>query len=291
MSSLTRVRRLLIAACAALLVFAIPACSGGTDDKHITIGTVAWDETIATSNLWKELLEQQGYTVDLKDVDVASLYAGVAQGQIDLFTTSNPKVHEDYWERFGDDFVDVGTWYDLLIQGFAVPEYVDAHSITDLKGRAAEFDGKIIGIEAGSGLMKDAHAEAVNDYDLTGYAIVDGSTPAMLGALDTAIKAKKPVVVTLWRPHWAFQKYQIRLLDDLAQSFGGNDTYHVVASKKFAENKEVIYQLEAFHMTPEQLQSLELDIENAGQGNELQAVKAWIEENRSVVDKWTRGGV
>ena len=40
----------------------------------------------------------------------------------------------------------------------------------------------------------------------------------MLAALDTAIKAKKPVVVTLWQPHWAFQKYQIRLLDDPAQS-------------------------------------------------------------------------
>ena len=136
MSPLTRVRRLLIAACAALLVFAIPACSqvGGTDAKHITIGTVPWAETIATSNLWKELLEQQGYTVDLKNLEVATLYAGVAQGQIDLFTTSTPKVHEDYWERFSDDFVDVGTWYDTLIQGFAVPEYVDAQSITDIKG-------------------------------------------------------------------------------------------------------------------------------------------------------------
>ena len=61
-----------------------------------------------------------------------------------------------------------------------------------------------------------------------------------------------------------------------------------MASKKFAENKEVIYQLGAFHMTPEQLQSLELDIENAGQGNEPQAVKAWIEQNQSVVDKWTQ---
>ena len=41
-------------------------------------------------------------------------------------------------------------------------------------------------------------------------------------------------------------------------------------------------------MTQEQLQSLELDIENAGQGNERQAVKAWIEQNQSVVDKWTQ---
>jgi glycine betaine/proline transport system substrate-binding protein len=293
-SHLNQVRRLLITACAALLVFAIPACSGqtqqvgGADDKHITIGTVPWAETIATSNLWKELLERQGYTVELKNLDVAALYNGVAEGQIDLFTTSTPKVHEDYWERFSDDFVDVGTWYDTLIQGFAVPKYVDAQSITDIKGRAAEFDGKIVGIEANSGLMHDAHEKAVKDYDLTGYDIVDGSTPAMLAALDTAIKAKKPVVVTLWQPHWAFQKYQIRLLDDPAQSFGGIDTYHVVASKKFAENKEVIYQLGAFHMTPEQLQSLELDIENTGQGNELQAVKAWIEQNQSVVDKWTQ---
>jgi glycine betaine/proline transport system substrate-binding protein len=297
MSTLSRVRRLLIAACAALLVFAIPACSGqaqqvgGTDDKHVTIGTVPWAETIATSNLWKELLEQQGYTVDLKNLEVASLYTGVAQGQIDLFTTSTPKVHEDYWARFSDDFVDVGTWYDTLIQGFVVPEYVDAQSITDIQGRATEFDGKIVGIEAGSGLMDDAHEKAAKDYDLTGYDIVDGSTPAMLAALDTAIKAKKPVVVTLWQPHWAFEKYQIRLLEDPAQSFGGNDTYHVVASKKFAENKEAIDQLAAFHMTPEELQSLELEIENAGQGNERQAVKAWIEQNQSVVDKWTHGGV
>ena len=109
---------------------------GGADDKHITIGTVPWAETIATSNLWKELLEQQGYTVELKNLEIAALYTGVAQGQIDLFTTSTPKVHED-WERFSDDFVDVGTWYDTLIQGFAVPEYVDAHSITDIKGRGA----------------------------------------------------------------------------------------------------------------------------------------------------------
>ena len=184
-------------------------------------------------------------------------------------------MHEDYWERFSDDFVDVGTWYDLLIQGFAVPEYVDAQSITDLKGRAAEFDGKIIGIEAGSGLMDDAHEEAAKDYDLTGYDIVDGSTPAMLAALDTAIKAKKPVVVTLWQPHWAFQKYQIRLLDDPAQS---SARLTPTTSWQAEVRREQGGHLPArrVHMTPEQLQSLELDIENAGQGNEAQAVKAWM---------------
>lgn len=246
-------------------------------------------ETVATSNLWKVLLEKQGYTVELKNLEVAALYTGVSQGQIDLFTTSTPKVHEDYRKRFEGKFVDVGTWYDSLIQGFVVPNYVDAKSIKDLEGRAEEFDGRIVGIEAGSGLMDDAHQKATKDYDLKGYDIVDGSSPAMQAALDKAVKAKDPVIVTLWQPHWAFEKYQIRLLEDPAKSFGGNDTYRLVASKEFAENKEVIDQLAKFHMTPGQLQSLELDIEDAGQGKEQQAVEAWIEENKAVVDEWATG--
>lgn len=296
MSPLNRVRRLVTAVCAALLVLVMSACSGqaqqvggGGDDKQITIGYVPWAETVATSNLWKVLLEKQGYTVELKNLEVAALYTGVSQGQIDLFTTSTPKVHEDYRKRFEGKFVDVGTWYDSLIQGFVVPNYVDAKSIKDLEGRAEEFDGRIVGIEAGSGLMDDAHQKATKDYDLKGYDIVDGSSPAMQAALDKAVKAKDPVIVTLWQPHWAFEKYQIRLLEDPAKSFGGNDTYRLVASKEFAENKEVIDQLAKFHMTPGQLQSLELDIEDAGQGKEQQAVEAWIEENKAVVDEWATG--
>jgi glycine betaine/proline transport system substrate-binding protein len=280
---------------AAVLLVAISACSGqaqqvgSSDDKHITIGYVPWAETVATSNLWKVLLEEQGYTVELKNLEVAALYTGVAQGQIDLFTTSPPKVHEDYRERFKGKFVDVGIWYDTLVQGFAVPDYVNAKSVKDIEGRAAEFGGKIIGIEAGSGLMDDTHEKATKDYNLTGYDIVDGSSPAMLAALDKAIKANEPVIVTLWQPHWAFERYQIHLLDDPAGSFGGNDVYKMIASTKFAENKAVIDQLGKFHMTPEQLQSLELKIEDAGQGNEVAAVKAWIKEDRSAVDEWTKG--
>lgn len=292
MSHLNRVRRILTAA---LVLVAVSACSGQAqqvgagDDKHITIGYVPWAETVATSNLWKVLLEEQGYTVDLKNLEVAALYTGVAQGQIDLFTTSPPKVHEDYRERFKGKYVDVGQWYDTLVQGFTVPDYVNATSIKDIEGRAAEFGGQIIGIEAGSGLMDDAHEKATKDYNLSGYDIVDGSSPAMLAALDKAIKAKQPVMVTLWQPHWAFEKYQIKLLDDPAGSFGGNDVYKMIASTEFAENKAVIDQLAKFHMTPEQLQSLELKIEAAGQGNEVDAVKAWIKEDQSTVDEWTKG--
>src|SRR2546430_17014482 len=42
-------------------------------------------------------------------------------------------------------------WCGTLIQGLAVPNYLNAQSIADLKGHGAEFNGRFIGIESGYG--------------------------------------------------------------------------------------------------------------------------------------------
>lgn len=263
--------------------------SGGSKaSKAINIGYIAWDENIANTYLWKELLEQQGYQVKLSQLEVAALYSGVADGQLDVFLCATPKTHSDYWSRFDKKFTVLGQWYDTLVQGIAVPDYTGLKSMEDLKGKSNEFNGQIVGIEAGSGLMRQLHDNAVKDYDLSGYKILDGSTPAMLAALDKAVKEKKPIAVTLWQPHWAFSKYPMVLLKDPKESFGGNDVYKSIASKKFAESdKKVADELAKFHMTPEQLQTLELKISEAGQGKEQAAAKEWISENESVVKAWT----
>ncbi len=260
----------------------------GGAGKNISIGYIAWDENVANSYLWKELLEEQGYQVKLTQLEVAALYSGVANGQLDIFMAATPKTHSDYWARFDDKFTVLGQWYDTLTQAVAVPDYTGLTSMEDLKGKANEFDGQIVGIEAGSGLMRDLHTKATKDYDLSGYKMLDGSTPAMLAALDKAVKAKDPIAVTLWQPHWAFSKYPMVLLKDPKGSFGGNDVYKTIASKGFAEsNTKVAGELSKFHMTPDQLQSLELKITDAGQGKEQEAVKAWVAENRSIVEGWT----
>src|SRR5699024_6477200 len=60
----------------AAAALALTACStdGGGDsaaseggDKSITFGLFNWDEAIAVSNLWKVVLEDQGYEVTLSD--------------------------------------------------------------------------------------------------------------------------------------------------------------------------------------------------------------------------------
>ena len=46
-----------------------------------------------------------------------------------------PTTHSSYMKRFGKQVAVLGTWYDQADSGLAVPGYVDAQSIGDLKIR------------------------------------------------------------------------------------------------------------------------------------------------------------
>lgn len=297
----------LLAGLIALLITAITACSGQTSsfggssgsgsgsggggNKTVSISVVAgWDEDVAASNLWKALLEQRGYTVNMQELDIASTFTGVANGQINLYLDAwLPTTHAVYWDRFKDQLEVVSSWQDGK-NTLVVPDYVDINTIADLKGREAEFDGRIVGIEAGAGEMKAMREKIIPAYGLTDYNLVEGSSPAMLATLDSSIKQNQPVVVTLWQPHWAFSRYKLKVLEDPQGAWGPPDQLQVIATKGWsAANPEAAGWLKNFKITSEQLSSLMLKIQDAGKGQEQAATKQWISENQQAVDAWFSG--
>src|SRR5690554_3433376 len=52
------------------------------------------------------------------------------------------------------------------------------------------------------------------------FELVESSTPAMLAALDSAVANDEPIVVTLWTPHWAYDAYPIKNLEDPDGAWG-----------------------------------------------------------------------
>ena len=299
----------LLAGLIALLVASITACSGqgssfsgpssggsGSGDqgggKTVSISVVAgWDEDVAASNLWKELLEQRGYTVNMQELDIASTFTGVANGQINLYMDAwLPTTHQVYWDRFKDQLEVVTSWQEGK-NTLVVPDYVaDVNTIADLKGQAGQFEGRIVGIEAGAGEMKAMREKVIPNYGLTDYNLVEGSSPAMLASLDSAIKQKQPIVVTLWQPHWAFSRFPLKVLDDTQTAFGPPDEMQIIATKGWsAANPEAAGWLKNFKITPEQLSDLMLKIQTAGKGQEQAAAKQWAADNKAVVDAWFSG--
>ena len=230
--------RSLLAGLIVLILASLAACSGqsssfgggggsgggASGDKTVSISVVAgWDEDVAGSNLWKEILEQKGYKVNMQELDIASTFTGVANGQVNLYLDAwLPTTHKAYWDRFQNQLEVVTSWQKGK-NTLVVPDYVDAKSIADLKGRSGEFQGRIVGIEAGAGEMKAMREKVIPGYGLTDYNLVEGSSPAMLASLDSAIKQKQPIVVTLWQPHWAFSRFPIKVLEDPQTAFGPPD--------------------------------------------------------------------
>ena len=257
--------------------------------KKVSIGYIPWDEGVASTFLWKEILEQRGFEVETKQFDAGPLYTSLAQGDIDFQTDSwLPVTHEQYWKKYGKQLDDLGSWYGPTSLELSVPAYMKGiDSLEDLKGKAGEFDGKITGIESSAGMMGLLKTKVLKEYGLDKeYKVVDSSTPAMLAELKRAYAKKEPFVGTLWSPHWAYSEYKMRKLDDPKVAWGKGDGVHTLSRKGFAQDNPVVAKwLKSFKMTEKQLTSLEADINKAGKGKQQDAVRTWLKSNPGVVDK------
>lgn len=265
--------------------------SGGADDKSITIGMVTgWAEGEAATALWKRLLTDKGYEVEVKNLDTGPLYQGMSQGDVDLFLDSwLPGTHEDYWKKYGDKLEKIGTWYDQAPLTIAVPNSSPLQSLEDLKGKADQYDGKIIGIEKSSGLYRVSSTKMLPAYGLDDdWTVTTSSTSAMLAELKKAIDAKKDIVVTLWRPHWAYSKYPIRDLKDPKGAMGKPDGVYTVGRKGFSsDNSEVAGWLKNFKMDDKQLGSLEDLAANKYDNDANKAVDEWLKSNQEYATSLT----
>ncbi|TCP57322.1 glycine betaine/proline transport system substrate-binding protein [Tamaricihabitans halophyticus] len=263
----------------------------GQGSKTLKIAYINWAEDVALSNLFKTVLEGKGYQVELQQLEVGPLYAGLARGNADLFLDAwLPTTHADYWSQYKNDLEDLGVWYDSATLNIAVPSYVqDVNSIEDLKGKGAEFNGAITGIDPGAGLMRLTKDAVIPDYGLgSEYELKSSSEAAMIAALQGAINKKEPIVVTSWHPHWLYNRFDVKDLKDPKGSLGEAEQLHSLGRKGFSKDfPELAQMIKKFKMDDEKLSSLTDAINKAGEGNELQATKQWAKDNQDWVDQFS----
>ncbi|MEV7972721.1 glycine betaine ABC transporter substrate-binding protein [Cellulomonas sp. NPDC089187] len=293
-----RTRSTLFAATALGTTLALAACSSGSgnsdadrldngDLPEVAIGIHSgWDEGIAVSHLFATILEDEGYTVTSEEADPGVVYTGITGGDFDVnFDMWLPTTHADYWEQYGDQMEDLGTWYDDAKLTIAVNEDAPVDSLADLADNADLFDNRLVGIEAGAGLTRITQDEAIPTYGLDDMEFVVSSTPAMLAELKGATDAGENIAVTLWRPHWAYDEYPIKDLEDPEGAMGEAEEIHTVGREGFAEDYPTLSSMiEAFTLTDEQLFSLENQMFNEDGGSDpAESARTWLDANPEFV--------
>ena len=263
-------------------------------ESALTIGVHSgWEEGIAVSELWTRILTDEGYDVDQQIAEAGVVFTGLAEGDYDVnFDTWLPNTHGDYLETYGDDIVDLGVWYENAPLTIAVNEDAPITSLAELAENADQFGNRLVGIEAGAGLTRITQDAVIPTYGLEGMEFIVSSTPAMLSDLQAAVDAGENVVVTLWRPHWAYDAFPIRDLEDPEGALGEPDDIHTYGTGDFEERfPDVAEWIGNFTMTDEQLASLEniMFNEMGGESN-ADAVDQWLTENPDFVESVTGGG-
>jgi glycine betaine/proline transport system substrate-binding protein len=254
------------------------------DQTKLKIGYDTFSDTEAINVVAQQMLEKLGYSVEVQSLEPGVLYAGVASGQVDIYSGGNlPNNHKDYWDKFGANIHMLGPLHNGLRIGMATPAYVDINSIAELKGREKEFDNKVLGNTPGAGNMRQT-ANAIKVYGLD-MELVESSEAAVSAVIDRAITAKQPIVFAAWSPNWWWGKWQLKWLDDPLSGYGPADGVWHLARKGLetsAPRAFAFYQ--NYKMSPEQQGAIMLEVVNGTKAEE--AAKKFIEANPDLVKAW-----
>lgn len=271
----------------ASLVLALSAGMASAADKPtLKIGYVdGWSDSVATTHLAAEVIKQKlGYEVQLMPVATGIMWQGVAKGQLDAMLSAwLPVTHGAYYEKLKDEVVNLGPNFNDAKIGLIVPEYVTAKSIGDLQAQKDGFAGRIVGIDAGSGVMLKTD-QAIKDYGLD-YKLLASSGSAMTAELARSIRSQKPIAVTGWIPHWMFAKWQLRFLEDPKGVYGAAEHVDNIANPGLeAKAPTVVAFLKKFSWQPSEIGEVMLAIEEGAKPAE--AAQKWVSEHPERVQEW-----
>ncbi len=269
----------------AIAVAGMTMFSAQAQDKTITMGTMSWDDLTPITAVTKKVLEDAGYTVKVTQfAEWGIAFAALSKGDVQLMAAQNNYVSYDHWDKNKSRLEKLSPVSHGLYQAFAVPKYVPINTIDELNANAAKFGNKIIGIEPGSGLMREA-AVAVKNYGLK-PKLIEGSTAAMSAAVKSATDRKEWVVATVWEPSEFMKKYDLKFLKDPKGVFSAPQTYYWIANKGFSAKYPQARELIAGVYLPlDDLNEINVAM---SEGKKLDDVmKAWYASNADLMKRWS----
>lgn len=264
----------------------IDETESGEENKELMIGQINWAENIAVTNMWKVILEDKGYDVELNVLNMGTTMKALETGDIDAsLEIWLPVQDANYLEKYQDTVnFSEATWYDNAKVGLVVPSYVEeVNSVEDLNAHKELFDSKIVGFDPGAGTM-EVTEQLIEDYELE-FELQQSSEAAMLAEIKSAFEDNEPIVAPLWSPHWAFSQLDLKFLEDPQNTFGGVEKIHHATRQGFEEDhSEVSEWLKNWKMEDEQIGELINYVESAE--NPLEGAAKWVKENEELIGEW-----
>jgi glycine betaine/proline transport system substrate-binding protein len=200
-----------------------------------------------------------------------------------------PDTHAAYLDEFGADLTDLGPWYTEARTTIVNNDDAPITSLDELAANADLFGNRVVGLEPGAGMMKTTEDHASPMYGLEEIKFLTSSTAVLLTELQAADAAGENIVATLARPHWAYEAYGLRDLEDPEGAMGAAEEIHGLGSPAFDDDFPTAGGwLRDFAMSDDELLSLCDLLFNENSGSDYEPlVREWMDEHAEFVDELT----
>jgi glycine betaine/proline transport system substrate-binding protein len=270
-----------------------PSSSGAkTYSGTITLAVNPWDGSAANAAVAKIVLEKQGMTVNLKDIDENAVWAALDSDSIDANLEVWPSGHAKDIETYittKKSVVDGGLIGPTGHIGWYIPKFVaDAHpAYTSWEGlktaAAAKYFATAETGSKGQFLLGDPSyvsydADIIKNLNLPFQVVTGGGEAALITSIGTAFKDKTPLLFYFYTPQWANAKYDLvsvklpAITPACAKSAAGQGKDH-----KYACDYPTDHLLKAI--------SAKLQTKNAAAFSFLEKMK-WSDNDQNTVTKY-----
>jgi len=284
-------------------------------DEPITIAVNPWTGSAANANVAKVIMESElGCTVELTEIDEFAQFPALSTGDLDATLEVWPSGHAKDYKKYidgGQGVVDGGELGVVGQIGWFVPKYMtDADpSLATPEGLAAAADqfataetgdkGQFLG---GDPSFVSYDQQIIESLGLPFKVVYAGSEAAELTALKQAYKDQTPLLLYMYKPHWAQLKYpmtQVELppyTDACAEAAANDgegynceypeDQLYKAFNEDLATKSPAAQQfLTNMSYANEMQEAIALDIDGEGMTPE-EAAQAWVDANPDVWQSW-----
>ncbi len=259
------------------------------DPSTLQIVTIHGEESTALFNLTKGILrEKMNMKVQSSNEDVDQAFSGVANKNYDILLDAwLPLINQSYLEQYGDQLDQLGTIFTGGRIGLVVPEYVNIDSIEELKDVRDKFNSKIYALNTDRGVL-DRAKKLISAYELD-FKVLPESPQVIIEHLENAIENGEWIVITGFSPHWKFNEWNLKFLQDSKGIWGEEENIAILARKGLKEDNPTVAKFFSnFSLKDEQLEQLIKEIHLSNKDPYDVAIQ-WINANPEVVNKWIPG--
>lgn len=287
------------------------AATGGGTEKIVLVKN-SWTASAIDAEIAKQLIETNlGNPVEITAIDENTQYDGLASGKLDACLEVWPSGLSADEQKYFDNgsVVDVGKLGVVGRIGWFVPQYVidEFPQLKSWEGfKDPEIAAKFASAETGDKgrflgtdpSYSQADEPIIKNLDLPFQVVFSGSEAATVAEVDSAVAAKKPILLYWWTPTAATAKYNLvevelpaytdgcRAVDaDIACGYPEDVLLKAASAKLQAKDAKVWAFLGKFALTNDEqlalLPAVEIDKQDVSD-----VAAGWIADNEAVWKAW-----